>query len=759
MISIMKKNLLISLSLFSLLGLIMMCYGCAVPVQQGKSPEHFSHDQLSDFDGRTLVPFSGETLDEYIRHNFSDPNLQQKRTLFQNAWNYYNQKEWGQAIDWFQKALEDYPYLKDYATFFIAACFENKGEYKESAELLRKIIETWPESALMPRVYLKMADIHFCETDYIKAIEAYEKALKLFPEESAYIRYQIGLANVEMGTWEPAIESFKSLLMNEPDSEFSNAAQQQIKKIQKEKGLAPSILSSEEIFHQANTLFIRRYYQSAIQTYLSIINTDLELPDRCQALTNLAKSYNRIGKRDLAMKTFKEMIQNIPESECVYTARLLLARLLWNEHQNKEAMAHLEFLKKNYPAWNRQTNVLYLLGRMAEEKEKFIDAVDYYKQIIDVGHNSPEYQMAVWRVGWVYYMGGYFRNAVEHFDRYISKAYDKAFRQRLLYWKARAEEKRGNFQSALEIYQAILQEPYWSFYSGLSEIWLGCHDLNEKTYCSYPEGLIDQEGEVFFLLEEKEKAIVYRILELWMLDLKGESIKEIQHHVYSKKRCSPELLFCLSSIAHMNGAHELGIKIGILRKRSQETKEVSFYTTDELLIYPLGYLPLVQEKARYYDIDPILVLSVIRQESLFDPVALSRSSAYGLMQIIPSTGNAIAKELGIDISSDMSRLFDPDINLTFGCFFLKGLLDRFEQNMVYALASYNAGPNAVTRWQKRFGHLEIDEFIENIPYGETRDYVKRIMKNYWIYKRIYTPMNLLNQKQAKEMSREEDPHR
>ena len=68
--------------------------------------------------------------------------------------------------------------------------------------------------------------------------------------------------------------------------------------------------------------------------------------------------------------------------------------------------------------------------------------------------------------------------------------------------------------------------------------------------------------------------------------------------------------------------------------------------------------------------------------------------------------------------------------------------------MVYALASYNAGPQAVLSWQKRFGHLEIDEFIENIPFGETRNYVKRIMKNYWIYKRIYTPLTVSDEQQA-----------
>ena len=80
--------------------------------------------------------------------------------------------------------------------------------------------------------------------------------------------------------------------------------------------------------------------------------------------------------------------------------------------------------------------------------------------------------------------------------------------------------------------------------------------------------------------------------------------------------------------------------------------------------------------------------------------------------------------------------------------------------MVFALASYNAGPGAVTRWQKRFAHLDIDEFIESIPYNETRDYVKRIMKNYWIYSRIYTPLYVSGDgQQVKEAKSEEDSYR
>ncbi|MGA1843400.1 MAG: tetratricopeptide repeat protein [bacterium] len=733
--------------------------GCAVSRVQMKDPEQFSHIYLSEEKVTTFVPLRGKTLDEYISPNFQDPNIQEKRMIFQQGWHSFEAKEWDEATGWFAKAFREYPYLKDYATFYMALCLENKGKYDDAIALLNEIVTTWQESILIPRVHLKLGDIHFCAGDYRNAIESYKKSLELLPSESVYSRFQIGICHMEMGEWEPALESFKFLLINEPCSDFTKVAHNYILKIHRERDLGPFDLSAEEIFQKAEILYKRRWYDAAIEAYRSVISARPRFPEYCRAMFKLAQSYKRTGRRDLAVETLQEMVRTLPESDCVFDARLFLARTLWNDHRSTEARQHLEQLAKVRTCWENRAEVFYILGRMAEEENRLIDAVEYYQKILDLGEGNSFYRNVVWRIGWVYYMGGYYRHALNHFDRYLARIDDVSFRQQLLYWKGRIEEKRGKPEKAIESYQAILKEPSWSFYSGLTEIWLGCHDDPNNPACVRPDP-VDEEAEedLALLLDEREKNIVNRVMELWLLGFREDSIKEIRHHAYAQEKASPELLFCLSSIAHMNGAHDLGIRIGIIRKRHMKSQETSLGKPEDLLIYPLGYSSLVQEKARDYNIDPILVLSVIRQESLFDPVALSSSSAYGLMQIIPSTGSAIARELGVDIASDLNVLFDPELNVTFGCFFLKGLLDRFDQNMVYALASYNAGPGAVKRWQDRFGHLEVDEFIENIPYYETRDYVKRIMKNYWMYKRMYTPLKVTNTTHAKEVICEEDPH-
>ncbi|MGA1795522.1 MAG: transglycosylase SLT domain-containing protein [bacterium] len=738
---------------------VLVIQGCAVSHVQMKDPEQFSHTYLSEEQVTTLVPSRGKTLDEYISPNFRDPNIQETRMIFQQGWHSFERKEWDEAMGWFAKSFREYPYLKDYATFYMALCLENKGQYDDAIALLNEIITTWPESILIPRVQLKLGDIHFCAGDYRNAIEAYKKASELLPSESVYSRFQIGISYMEMEEWESALEGFRFLLIHEPSSDFTKVAHNYILRIHRERNLGPFQLSAEDTFRKAEILYKRRCYDAAIEAYRSVICARPRFPEYCRAMFKLAQSYKRTGRRDLSIETLQEMVRTLPESECVFDARLFLARILWNDHRNSEARRHLDHLAKVRTSWGNRAEVLYILGRMAEEENHLIDAVEYYQKVLDLGAGNPYYRNVVWRIGWVYYMGGYYRHALNHIDHHLSRVDDVNFRQQLLYWKARIEEKRGKPEGAVEAYREILKEPYWSFYSGLTEIWLGCQDDPNNPACVRPDHEVEEmEEDPALLLDEREKNIVNRVMELWLLGFRDDSIREIRHYAYAQEKVSPELLFCLSSIAHMNGAHDLGIRIGIIHKQRMKSQETSLGKPDDLLIYPLGYSSLVQEKARDYNIDPILVLSVIRQESLFDPVALSSSSAYGLMQIIPSTGNAIARELGVDIASDLDMLFDPELNVTFGCFFLKGLLDRFDQNMVYALASYNAGPGAVTRWQDRFGHLEVDEFIESIPYYETRDYVKRIMKNYWMYKRMYTPLKAINTIHTKEVVCEEDPH-
>ncbi|MFQ5559338.1 MAG: lytic transglycosylase domain-containing protein, partial [Nitrospinota bacterium] len=154
--------------------------------------------------------------------------------------------------------------------------------------------------------------------------------------------------------------------------------------------------------------------------------------------------------------------------------------------------------------------------------------------------------------------------------------------------------------------------------------------------------------------------------------------------------------------------------------------------------FPLSYWNNIERFSKKEGVDPFLVLSIIKQESVYDPMALSAANASGLMQIMPKTGRRLYQQVFNKAGFHREFLFNPKINLQLGITYLSGLLSTYKSDLVLAIATYNAGPKPVKRWAARYAGLPQDEFVEKIPYPETRKYVKKVLKNYVNYKELYS---------------------
>ncbi|MBZ0186286.1 MAG: lytic transglycosylase domain-containing protein, partial [Candidatus Obscuribacterales bacterium] len=155
--------------------------------------------------------------------------------------------------------------------------------------------------------------------------------------------------------------------------------------------------------------------------------------------------------------------------------------------------------------------------------------------------------------------------------------------------------------------------------------------------------------------------------------------------------------------------------------------------------YPLAYAQEIGQEASKRGLDPLLVHGLIRQESRYDPQALSRSKAMGLMQLLVGTAYGTAKHNGIALANK-EQIFQPATNIQLGCSYLAYVLKRNNLNAMLAVASYNGGPNAVKKWVARHrkeGFNDMDIYVENIPYKETRGYVRKVFANYWNYESLY----------------------
>lgn len=155
------------------------------------------------------------------------------------------------------------------------------------------------------------------------------------------------------------------------------------------------------------------------------------------------------------------------------------------------------------------------------------------------------------------------------------------------------------------------------------------------------------------------------------------------------------------------------------------------------ILYPMPYLDYVRKYSVRYGVPVNLIYGIMRQESLYNPVCYSSAGAIGLMQIIPSTGYYIARRTGC-YNFNPSMLYKKNININFGSYYLKTLLDRFNNRKYLAIASYNAGPDAVAYWKNSMlKSYRMLLFIELIPISQTRNYVKKVLANYYVYNSLY----------------------
>jgi soluble lytic murein transglycosylase len=156
------------------------------------------------------------------------------------------------------------------------------------------------------------------------------------------------------------------------------------------------------------------------------------------------------------------------------------------------------------------------------------------------------------------------------------------------------------------------------------------------------------------------------------------------------------------------------------------------------LAFPLPYRHSLEEYSRQQSLDPFLVAALIRQESEFNTKAVSRANARGLTQVLPSTARQLSRQLKIPRYST-SMLFSPDMNLKIGTFYLKALSDQLQGKVEQTLASYNAGKSRVNSWTSLATYHEPAEFVESIPFSETRVYVQSVLRNAEVYRRLYGP--------------------
>ncbi|GBR75963.1 lytic transglycosylase [Candidatus Termititenax persephonae] len=398
-------------------------------------------------------------------------------------------------------------------------------------------------------------------------------------------------------------------------------------------------------------------------------------------------------------------------------------------HRQQRALAMQRFseVADKYPSSEYAPLALYNLARNAGGRA----SLTYYRRLYQ---NYPESRIAddaAWEVGWTNYRQGNYRAAVEVFlagyglDRYSDNA------DALLYWAGRSYQKLRRRQDAEITFQQTLREFPGRFYG-----WRAAQQLG------LTPSLPSDNVQLSDIRPQTDKAL----LELVKIGEYDDALAEAKLITDRNKqeRVSTALRIYVAVAAHRAGSYKEAIALGtdVLRDVEKNHDQTVVVPPEFWQVcYPQAYPYIVVANAGKHQLASAYVYALIREESRFDQKALSHANAYGLMQLIPGTAQQIMRQRGILMEEFAPEfLFRSDMNILLGTDYLRQMLDWFDGNQYLALAAYNAGPTAAGRWLRQHGGLrnfDPDVFVENISYAETRNYVKRVMRNYWLYEAIY----------------------
>ena len=353
-------------------------------------------------------------------------------------------------------------------------------------------------------------------------------------------------------------------------------------------------------------------------------------------------------------------------------------------------------------------------GQMAIEFRRYEDARQQFEAQLLNNPLGPHRNGALWGLGWVAWRQGQYKRAREFFGNLLAADPYGPRAAAAIYWGARAAQELELREIAYAELLALTQRFPVDYYA---------HRADE---------LVREHADLYVIIpaaELPESQLDARISHaegLLRAGLKNKALDQIRVVLpEAYDRFGPKLLDQLQDISRRAGSPRLAARFRGIRNRRYP--ELSITTVKTLgANFPSYYVGVVRKAARKYGVDQDTAVALARQESAFNPRAISSAGALGLMQLMPATAATMMGKSVTAANVDPKRVLKPTTNAHLGCRYLSKMIRAFGGNLEYALAAYNAGPTAVSRWRKR-GDLPTEIFVEEIPYSETRDYVMKVL--------------------------------
>lgn len=471
------------------------------------------------------------------------------------------------------------------------------------------------------------------------------------------------------------------------------------------------------------SLLATRRFRAAVaeaRQLLAVANVDM---DEARTLAAEAELLGGSAQRALAAATAVRT-----SSRHGASARLVQARAWLALGQHRSAEKLLRDLVADAEAGPQRFAAAALLADLVSERSG--GEADRLRQLVIAGAEPGEaVDDAAWELGWARYLHGDFAAAVPWFGRLMERTREPVHIARGTYWAGRAKERLGLDDDAARLYRESLGVEPYAYYGLVARLRLT--ELGGSTSQPPPrERLHPPPLDPLWNGPTNLLIALQPARELLGLGLVEDAIAESQFQARRFPHDPAPSVFLAEAL---NASGDYQQSVLALRAAFPDLSERGVPQRYWTQLYPLTYWDTIQQAASATTLDPYLVAAVLYQESRFKADARSGAGAIGLMQIMPATGREIARHLG-ERRHASAKLLEPETNIRYGSFFLRHLLDRLDDSSVLALAAYNAGPGRVARWRNGGPW---DEFVESIPFRETRLYVKKILVAHADYHQVY----------------------
>ncbi len=638
-------------------------------------------------------------------------------------------RDYAKAIDPLNRAKVHAGDLGDYVAYYLGTSYLQTGRTAEAVSNLADFAKAHPDSLLVRDAAVNYADALLLEGQAAEAVTLLEPIH--LPLRSD-LQFALGRAYAASGQTAKAAETLASIYYTMPASAEAEPAYAELKKLSS----APSPTVAQQKM-RADALLNRKRYGEAADEYRSLANA-ASANDKPSLQLALADALHRNG-RNRDAKLVLALLGG--ESGELNAQRLyLLGQIAWAANDNDTFYGTVNDLRQAAPTSPWLEQALLSAANLHLVHHEYDQALDAFREIQQRFPNGARASYGHWKAAWLTFRQGRTQEAKKAFEEQIALYPSGAETPSALYWRARLAEEDNQPTMARAFYQK-LSDRYRNFYYA---------ELGRQRMKLLPPAAVDATTQYALLdrvppLDSGAKVTASEPprdeLHVQKAELLGNgglvdfAVRELQAAAADDggSWAPGETAQLYDETGHYDQAIEV-MKHSAPNYFALDIPDLPRKYWEAL--FPKAYWSDLKRSSSANGLDPYLVASLIRQESEFNPNAVSRANAVGLMQLLPKTGKQVAKEVKLQ-RYNASQLYTPAVNLQLGTRYFRGMVDKFGGSSEYALAAYNAGSDRVEDWLNQGKYRDPQEFVESIPFTETREYVQAILRNASMYKQLY----------------------